>query len=134
MTHISITRGFYGKKQILGQLQVITNDKVVFACHSLELPFKDNQKRISSIPCGIYPAVKFNSPHNGNCILLNNVLNRSYIEIHKGNFNSDILGCIIVGKYLSDINADGYLDVIRSTETMKKILSFLPEKFNVSIK
>jgi len=53
---------------------------------------------------------------------LQNVPNRSEILIHKGNYHSDILGCILIGNDLSDINKDGYLDVTSSKKAIKELL------------
>lgn len=58
---------------------------------------------------------------------------RTYILIHPGNFYTDIEGCILVGSDLSDINADGLIDVINSGDTMDKLLELMPNKFNLTI-
>nr|MCH9717879.1 hypothetical protein [Gammaproteobacteria bacterium] len=45
-----LIRDTFTKESIIGKLHV--NGKVF--CDTLELPYKDNQRRISSIPMGVY--------------------------------------------------------------------------------
>lgn len=49
------------------------------------------------IPPGTYSWRKFNSPHNGPCLLLTNVPDRYMIEIHSANFMLQLKGCIAPG-------------------------------------
>ena len=52
-----------------------------------------------NIPCGTYPVELYDSPSRGYKVpMLKNVPNRSYIEIHSGNWETDSKGCILVGK------------------------------------
>lgn len=131
---VLITRGYGSSKQTLGIIQVISECVVTGAFVSLELPYIANKTSVSSIPVGIYDAVKFNSPSNGECILLKDVPNRSYIEIHAGNYYTDIEGCILVGKYFKDIDNDGILDVSNSGDSVAALLKLLPETFIVEIR
>ena len=62
------------------------------------------------------------------------VPNRSYILIHHGNYHKHTLGCILVGKTLTDINGDGYRDVTSSVATMNALNKVLPETFKLTIK
>jgi hypothetical protein len=53
-----------------------------------------------SIPAGLYPVSSYLSPHFGYRVpILQNVKDRSEIEIHKGNYPSDSRGCIIVATH-----------------------------------
>jgi len=54
-------------------------------CSSIELPWKNNQPRISCIPEGRYELTKRYSRRFGWHLLVNNVVNRSYILIHAYN-------------------------------------------------
>jgi hypothetical protein len=123
MSHIKIKRT-YRDKSTTG-LAWVENEiglpEVEFK--TLELPWKDNKPRVSCIPEGVYKWQKYNSPKFGEVILILGVDGRSMIEIHAGNFTSDILGCILPGSEHSDINSDGILDVIESRKTLRKILS-----------
>jgi len=78
-----------------------------FSYESLELPWRDNQHGISCIPEGKYSLKWFESPKHGWCYLLENVPDRSMIEIHSANFAGDeskgwdkqLDGCIALGKH-----------------------------------
>jgi hypothetical protein len=113
----------YGEKSTIGKAWVETNDsQSIFQFNTLELPWNDNQRRISCIPEGQYKWVKHISPKFGATIWLQNVPNRSEILIHRGNFTSDILGCILPGDDILDVNGDGIPDVTNSRVTMRKLL------------
>lgn len=120
-------------KQTLGVLQLFNGLDKIFECKTLELPNKNNQKEVSCIPIGTYIVVPFNSPSKGKCFLLKDVPNRSMIEIHKGNFYTDILGCILVGSKFTDINNDGLLDVVSSGITLDKLLNLAEDGFTLTI-
>lgn len=105
-----------------------------FRCFTLELPDLDNQPNISCIPQGTYKCSKFTSPTHGLCVAVHNVPNRTLIRIHTGNFTRQILGCILVGQSLVDIDNDGIIDVSNSGNTMKKLMSVLPNEFLLEIK
>ena len=131
---ILIERADYGYKQTIGKLYLLNSlNEVVEEFWSLELPNKDNQRRISCIPEGVYKARKHNSPKHGLSLWLQDVPNRSEILIHKGNYHTDILGCIIIGSDLADINKDGYLDVTNSKNSIKKLMSMLEDVDGIMI-
>jgi hypothetical protein len=70
-------------------------------CDTLELPYKDNQRSISSIPAGEYK-VRLRYPRESATrdylhLLVQDVKDRSYILFHRGNYASDSRGCILVG-------------------------------------
>ena len=121
--------------QTLGHLIVYDGIKKVFECNSLELPWKDNKKNVSCIPDGSYWVDKYLSPTKGRGIVfqLSGVQGRSNAQIHKGNYYTDILGCILPGAGFTDINKDGYLDVHSSGRTMDKLLEIMPDKFKLTI-
>src|SRR5690606_274250 len=64
-------------------------------CHTIELPWLDNQVRISCIPEGTYRLTKRYSEKFRHHILLNDVPGRSYILIHPANdARRELAGCI----------------------------------------
>ncbi|CAM0057442.1 hypothetical protein VPHK406_0166 [Vibrio phage K406] len=114
-------------------LGVLTVEGSDFRCFTLELPDKGNASNVSCIPAGTYEYFKRVSNANGNVIELRNVVGRKYVQVHTGNFTSDILGCILVGKTIADINADGIPDVTSSGNTMKALLSVLDDEGTITI-
>lgn len=101
----------------------------IFKCKGVELPWRDNQRNISCFPEGFYVMKKRWSPRFGNHFKFLDVPNRSYILIHRGNFVSDLRGCLAVGDSHRDINGDGILDVTNSVATMNKLNEVLPKEF-----
>jgi hypothetical protein len=114
----------------LGRLSLSSSG---FQCFTLELPWLNNQINVSCIPSGNYLAKKYNSPLHGEVILLINVDGRSFVEIHSGNFTRQILGCILVGDGIKYLDDDGIPDVTNSRNTLKKLLTLLPEEFDLTI-
>jgi len=129
-----ITRYQSDQKQTIGSAELCKNDGSLIAnWHSLELPNLGNQRRISRIPQGKYKARKHNSPKFGISLWLQDVPNRTAILIHKGNYHTDILGCILLGKGLSDINKDGFVDVTQSTAAVKELMNLLVDVDGVMV-
>lgn len=95
-------------------------------CDTLELPWKDNQERVSCIPEGEYIASSFDSPHNGEVWLLHNVPNRSMIEMHAANFPYQLLGCVAVGTKCQ-------FGVANSKDALAKLKDTLPPTFILKI-
>lgn len=125
---VQIKRIDYSDKQVLGELTVDG-----FACKTLELADKENQRRISCIPKGTYKVIKRFSAKYGNHFWIQNVPNRSMILIHQANYHFQLLGCIAVGEKHTDINKDGYRDVTSSVATMNKLNQILPNEFTLKI-
>lgn len=136
----------HSDKQTIGNAYYfIENNGVGYTCRTLELPWKDNEKRISCIPDGEYEVIKHTSPKFGECFWIQDVPDRSEILIHdKVNFvgsinprtgRSDLLGCIAPFESSMDIDGDGILDIApkSSTVAMKKLLEMLPDKFTLKI-
>lgn len=124
--NIKITR-FYLKDHTLG---VITLDDIT--CFTLELPDLDNKKNVSCIPEGTYNAFVRNSPSNGQCIELKDVPNRTHIQIHIGNYLSDILGCILVGDSIRHDKTKGFW-VSNSGATLKRLLDKIGNNKNITV-
>lgn len=130
MKCVSLTRYLQTDKQNLGKLAYEG-----FECDTLELPYRLNDKNISCIPTGKYKVSRRFSGKYGWHFILHEVKDRSFILIHSGNYYTHTRGCILVGNGLKDINKDGYLDVLQSLNTLKKLNEILPkEDFWLEIK
>lgn len=105
-----------------------------FQCFTLELPFLDNSKNISCIYAASgYVGKKHYSPNNGNVIAIDNVMDRTHIQIHSGNYTSQIRGCILVGDSVKFLNSDTIPDITNSKATLRELLSVLPNSFEIEI-
>jgi hypothetical protein len=67
----------------------------------LELPWKDNANNISCIPVGSYQGTIRTDGNKGWRIELVSVPDRTNVQLHVGNYTTDILGCILLGMELS---------------------------------
>lgn len=90
--------------------------------NTLELPWENNTRRVSCIPKGTYKLDLIDSPTFGKegfykvtTLSGAEVPGRTAIGLHRGNYNTDILGCILIGNEHADANKDGILDVLQST-------------------
>lgn len=108
---------FYQPDCTLGRLSIDG-----FQCFTLELPDLSNQKNISCIPEGEYDYFFRVSSRNGNVLELNNVPDRTYIQIHSGNFTRQVKGCILVGDSVKFIDSDLIPDVSNSRNTLSKLI------------
>ena len=82
----------------VGTLLIVKNSAVVYKAHSIELPWKDNQRNISCVPDGIYK-IEYEHSDKFNRFLweLKGVPNRSEIKIHPANSKDELAGCIALG-------------------------------------
>jgi hypothetical protein len=103
---LTILRGQSTPEGTFGRAE-FSNGVETFTLHSLELPWKNNAKRWSSIEPGTYTAGLFISPRfKRQVFLLQNVPGRDMIEIHPANwagdeevgYYSELNGCIALGK------------------------------------
>lgn len=120
--------------ETLGLISVIRDGEVLCTTHSLELPWRDNQRNISCIPTGSYTgrvldteAELSTTRFDYKCIAIDNVPERSGIKIHIANYVHQIRGCIIPGKGRRDIDNDGIIDMIGSAQALDKIIQNLPQ-------
>lgn len=129
-----IKRYDHGKKQTLGNLVVLDeNNCEKFHCHTLELPWKENKFQVSCIPVGTYKVVRRHSAKFGHHFHITDVEGRTFILIHSGNYYTDILGCVLVGMGLTDINGDGLKDVTQSKNAMSELLKMMSMEFELKI-
>ncbi len=120
--------------QTQGILQLFVEDQKIFEAKTLELPWRDNARRLSCIPTGDYVAQKHVSPKFGECFYIQAVPGRSEILIHKGNYHRDTLGCILLGKAFQDIDGDGNKDLVNSAAAVIELLAIAPAGFELSIR
>lgn len=119
-----LTRTFQGTNT-LGQLDIIDgNGSVIDTLFTLELPWKNNERRVSCIPIGNYKLKLHTSPKFGKCYWVKDVPSRDAILIHPANYTRQLLGCIAVGLDHKDIDKDGELDLVSSRKAMDKILTY----------
>ncbi len=114
-----IIRSLPLKDCTIGQLELVGTD---FRCFTLELPWLNNANDISCVPAGTYKYRKRISPSLGRVIHLIGTEPRTWVYIHSGNFTASILGCILVGQAIKDINRDGIPDVTNSMPTFNSLM------------
>lgn len=112
-----------------------------FKCVTGELPWRDNQTGKSCIPPGVYVVTyRFSPKHNKMCYHVENVPDRTDIEIHSANLMGDVslgfecqlLGCIAPGKGIGQIA--GQKAVIASRITLAALEADLAqETFELTI-
>ena len=128
----------YGKNGTYGNLVAKKNGNVVFMTNSIELPWRDNKRRVSCIPEGNYKCVPHKSPHLGRTFHVIDVPGRDGILIHVANYVAgkkiDLLGCIAPVSYIKDINGDTFLDGVHSGEVLNVLLQLFPNGFDLEIK
>ncbi|MGR3178859.1 MAG: DUF5675 family protein [Candidatus Anammoxibacter sp.] len=132
--NVKIIRIHKSEEQCLGIMTLYDDHNFPFyEVRTLELPDRDNKRRISCIPCGDYEVIKRYSEKYGDHFHILNVPDRDYILMHSANFVRQLLGCIAVGVAHSDIDGDGLRDVTESKNTLKDLNERLPDRFNLTI-
>jgi len=95
--NLLIIRDTFSKISTIGEL-FLNGERM---CDTLELPWKDNQRRISCIPEGEYKVrlrlARESATRDYLHLLVQDVPNRDYILFHRGNSAKDTSGCILVG-------------------------------------
>lgn len=132
MKTLILTRTNDDGKQTKGTLR---SKDGIWGRFTLERPWKNNQTNISCIPKGEY-LVKWTFSYRflRYTYQVMNVPGRSGIRFHKGNFFFNVEGCILLGSGYSDINHDGEVDIINSTQTMKEFEILMgQEDFHLTI-
>ena len=91
-----LIRDTFTDKSVIGKLYL--NGE--FYGHTLELPWNDNQKKISCIPKGVYEVVKrftAESKYKYEHLHILDVANREMILMHVGNYPKNSKGCVLLG-------------------------------------
>lgn len=96
--NLLIIRDTFTNNSTLGQL-FLNGEKL---CETLELPYRENQRSVSSIPAGEYKVnlrpARQSATRDYLHLIVEDVPNRSYILFHRGNKPSHTRGCILVGQ------------------------------------
>ena len=97
MINLLLIRDTFSKKSTIGEL-FLNGERI---CDTLENPWVDNQRNVSCIPEGVYP-VRLRLPRESGTrdylhLLVQEVPNRDFILVHRGNFPSQTQGCLLVG-------------------------------------
>ena len=83
----------------------MAREDVTVECQTIERPWLDNQSGVSCIPAGTYTCSLRFSPHHGFAVFgVDQVPNRSDVEIHAANLASQLLGCIALGESRGTLN------------------------------
>ncbi len=133
MIELFLNRKKHSDKQEIGTIDVYKNEQFVFCLASLEQEWNNNEISNSCIPKGAYMISHYSSAKYPNVLILNKTEPRTKILIHSGNYNTHTKGCVLVGLTHSDINNDGYLDVISSRTALKKLMKICKDETNISI-
>lgn len=109
------------------------NHNILFQCCILELPWKDNERKISCIPEGIYPVVERRTDKFKRHYHIHNVPDRSFILQHPGNFTAQIEGCQLPGERFQHLNKDVIPDIIQTRSTLDRMLRALGKEYTLYI-
>lgn len=88
------------------------------------------QPNISCIPIGLYRCERVQSPRFGNTFEITHVPGRSHILLHKGNRQTDTLGCVLVAESFIEIG------IGQSAAGFKEFMGMMEGQdfFNLTIK
>jgi hypothetical protein len=110
------------------------NKKFIFDCYTLELPYRENKKRISCIPAGVYLFEKWSSFKFGEVLKGKDIPNRDMIYLHPGNSYKHTLGCILVGYKYKQCEINGNFEIYQSRVAMDNLNKLIPESVTITIK
>lgn len=117
------------QERTIGELLIDVAENIYqHLCYTLELPYRDNKEGISRILPGTYRVTKFDSPTKGHVFLLHDVPGHTMIEMHIGNTEKDVRGCIAVGTYKSDAGIGA------SAVALALMMQTLPDEFMLEVK
>ena len=130
--NLLIIRDTFSEKSTLGQLFI--NGELF--CDTLELPYINNERSISCVPAGRYK-VRLRLPRESATrdylhLLIQDVKDRDFILVHRGNTISDSRGCVLVGQSREQDRVNNSrlaMDLI-----VKEILNLGGENINLIIK
>lgn len=107
---------------------LIKNNRPTYV--TLEPPWKDNKRKISCIPPGIYRAIKmFSEKFHKMVFVLQDVPGRDLIEFHIGNRVINTEGCILLGLSFSETE-DAIID---STIAFNDFMLTMPDSWTITV-
>lgn len=93
--------------------------------YTLERPWLKNASNVSCVPHGLYEVVPYSSAKYPDAYHIKNVLDRTHILIHSGNFVRHTQGCVLIGK---GFNIDkGEAMVTSSRDAMDELREYIGE-------
>ena len=114
-------------------LGVLMSRNLSMPLMTLELPYRGNKKRVSSIPAGTYDWMRWHSPtFERDVIRLSDTAARTDILIHPANYHSELLGCIAPGLRYADWKGKGY-GVASSNDALDLLLAAVPAFGTITI-
>ena len=110
-------------------------------CSAIELPWRNNTRRVSCIPDGEYTVIRNRSPKFGAGFIFLDVPGRSFVLIHKGNFagaapwKTHSHGCLLPGMGRGKIwnGKEMQPAIISSAVAFSRLLATLPNEFQTTI-
>ena len=95
--NLLLIRDTFSKESTIGEL-FLNGERM---CDTLENPYINNEKNISCIPEGVYKVrlrlARESATRDYLHLLIQDVPNRKWILVHRGNTAKDTSGCILVG-------------------------------------
>ena len=132
MINLLLIRDTFTKNSVIGEL-FINGERI---CDTLENPYLDNQRNISCIPEGEYPVrlrlARESASRDYLHLLVQDVPNRDWVLVHRGNFPSQTKGCVLVGLGTQQDVVNN--SVLAMDLLIKEILHLGGENINLIIK
>ena len=95
--NLLLIRDTFSKESTIGEL-FLNGERM---CDTLENPYINNERNISCIPEGVYKVrlrlARESATRDYLHLLIQDVPNRKWILVHRGNTAKDTSGCILVG-------------------------------------
>ena len=132
LINLLLIRDTFSEKSTIGEL-FLNGERM---CDTLENPWLDNQRNISCIPAGVYDVrlrlARESASRDYLHLLVQDVPNRDFILVHRGNYPSQTQGCILVG--LGTEQDVVHNSVLAMDLLIKEIVNLGGENINLIIK
>jgi len=117
-----VAENHHGTFGVLLDEDIMRGEFIPFAT-TLELRWRNNIKKGSCIPAGIYECKRIKSPKFGETFEITGVPNRENILFHWGNTIKDSSGCILVGEQFGILG--GLTAILSSKKGFKEFMGRL---------